>query len=109
VEGAAAWALSALSTEITLERGRVVQGTYRDFPILRFRDMPRVETAIVDSDAPPTGMGEPPVPIVVAAAGERDLRRVREAHPPAARARGGRERFRRRRKGVVTWRRSPSS
>jgi isoquinoline 1-oxidoreductase beta subunit len=68
VEGAAAWALSALSTEITLERGRVVQGTYRDFPILRFRDMPRVETAIVDSDAPPTGMGEPPVPIVVAAA-----------------------------------------
>ena len=30
--------------------------------------MPRVETAIVESDAAPTGMGEPPVPIIVAAA-----------------------------------------
>jgi isoquinoline 1-oxidoreductase beta subunit len=60
VEGAAAWALSALSTEITLKAGRVEQATYRDFPILRFRDMPRVETAIVESDAAPTGMGEPP-------------------------------------------------
>jgi len=68
VEGAAAWALSALSTEITLKAGRVEQATYRDFPILRFRDMPRVETAIVESDAAPTGMGEPPVPIIVAAA-----------------------------------------
>ena len=67
VEGSVAWALSALATEITLKNGRVEQGTYRDFPILRFRDMPRVETHIVDSDAPPTGMGEPPVPVAVAA------------------------------------------
>jgi isoquinoline 1-oxidoreductase beta subunit len=67
VEGSVAWAMSALSTEITLKAGRVQQGTYRDFPILRFRDMPRVETFIVDSDAPPTGMGEPPVPVTTAA------------------------------------------
>jgi isoquinoline 1-oxidoreductase beta subunit len=67
VEGSVAWALSALGTEITLKSGRVEQGTYRDFPILRFRDMPRVETHIVDSDAPPTGMGEPPVPVTTAA------------------------------------------
>jgi isoquinoline 1-oxidoreductase beta subunit len=67
VEGAGAWALSALSTEITLAAGRVQQGSYKDFPILRFRDMPRVETHIVESDAPPTGMGEPPVPVAVAA------------------------------------------
>jgi isoquinoline 1-oxidoreductase subunit beta len=67
VEGSVAWALSALSTEITLKAGRVEQGTYRDFPILRFRDMPRVETVIADSDAPPTGMGEPPVPVATAA------------------------------------------
>ena len=67
VEGSVAWALSALSTEITLKAGRVEQGDYNDFPILRFRDMPRVETHIVESDAPPSGMGEPPVPVTTAA------------------------------------------
>ena len=83
VEGAVAWALSALATRITLKDGRVEQATYRDFPILRFRDMPGVETHVVPSDAPPTGMGEPPVPVALAAvmnalsaaAGKR-LRRV---------------------------------
>ena len=67
VEGSVAWAVSALSSEITLERGRVVQANYHDFPILRFGDMPKVETHIVPSDASPTGTGEPPVPITAAA------------------------------------------
>jgi isoquinoline 1-oxidoreductase beta subunit len=67
VEGAVAWALSGLSTQVTLKAGRVEQSTYRDFPILRFRDMPAVETHIVESAAPPTGMGEPPVPVAAAA------------------------------------------
>ncbi len=67
VEGSVAWALSALSTEITLKAGRVEQSNYGDLPILRLRDMPRVETHIVDSDAAPTGMGEPPVPVTTAA------------------------------------------
>jgi isoquinoline 1-oxidoreductase beta subunit len=67
VEGSVAWAVSAMSSEITLERGRVVQSSYRDFPILRFADMPKVETHIVPSDASPTGTGEPPVPITAAA------------------------------------------
>jgi isoquinoline 1-oxidoreductase beta subunit len=83
VEGAVAWALSALSTQVTLRDGRVEQATYRDFPILRFREMPRIETHVVPSDAPPTGMGEPPVPVALAAvvnalsaAAGRRLRRV---------------------------------
>jgi isoquinoline 1-oxidoreductase subunit beta len=67
VEGSVAWALSALSTEITLKAGRVEQSNYGDLPILRLRDMPRVETHIVESDAAPTGMGEPPVPVTAAA------------------------------------------
>jgi isoquinoline 1-oxidoreductase beta subunit len=67
VEGSAAWALSGLSSEITLKGGRVEQSTYRDFPILRFRDMPRIETHVIASDALPTGMGEPPVPVTTAA------------------------------------------
>ncbi len=83
VEGAVAWALSALSTRVTLRDGRVEQATYRDFPILRFRDMPAVETHIVPSEAAPAGMGEPPVPVALAAvmnalssAAGRRLRRV---------------------------------
>jgi isoquinoline 1-oxidoreductase subunit beta len=67
VEGSVAWAVSALGTEITLDRGRVVQANYRDFPILRLADMPKVETYIVPSDAAPTGAGEPPVPVTTAA------------------------------------------
>ncbi len=67
VEGSIAWSMTALSAEITLDRGRVVQSTYRDVPIVRFRDMPKVETHIVESDAAPTGSGEPPVPIATAA------------------------------------------
>jgi isoquinoline 1-oxidoreductase beta subunit len=67
VEGSVAWSVTALSAEITLDRGRVVQSTYRDVPILRFRDMPKIETHIVESDAAPTGSGEPPVPIATAA------------------------------------------
>jgi len=71
------------NAEVTLKEGRVEQATYRDFPILRFRDMPGVETHVVRSDAPPTGMGEPPVPVALAAvmnalsaAAGRRLRRV---------------------------------
>ena len=67
VEGSVAWAVSALSTEITLDRGHVVQSNYRDFPVLRLADMPKVETYIVPSDAAPTGAGEPPVPVTAAA------------------------------------------
>ncbi len=67
VEGSVAWALSALATEITLRGGRVEQATYGDFPILCLRDMPRVDTFISPSEAAPTGMGEPPVPVTAAA------------------------------------------
>ncbi len=87
VEGSVAWALSGLSTEITLKGGRVEQSNFEEFPILRFRDMPKIETHIVPSDAAPTGMGEPPVPVTTAAvvnalsaATGRRLRRI-PVHP----------------------------
>ncbi len=66
-EGSVAWALSGLSTEVTLRGGRVEQSSFNDFPILRFRDMPKIETYIVASEAAPSGMGEPPVPVALAA------------------------------------------
>jgi isoquinoline 1-oxidoreductase beta subunit len=62
VEGAVGFALSSLSEEITLQGGRVVQGNFDGFPILRLPDMPAVEVHIVASSGPPTGIGEPGVP-----------------------------------------------
>ncbi len=64
VEGGVGFALSAaLSGEITLnEQGRVNQGNFDGYPVLRIADMPKVEVHIVPSAAPPTGIGEPGVP-----------------------------------------------
>jgi isoquinoline 1-oxidoreductase subunit beta len=78
--GNVVYALSAvLSGEISIDRGRVVQSNFHDYPALRMGETPRIEVHIVPSDAPPGGVGEvgtPPVaPAVVnaifAATGQR--------------------------------------
>ena len=58
---------AALWSEITLEKGRVVQSNFHDYRSLRIDDMPRVEVHIVPSTEPPTGVGEPGVPVVAPA------------------------------------------
>lgn len=67
VEGSVAFALSSLMQEITLKQGRVEQGNFDGFPMLRIPDMPKVEVHILPSAAPPTGIGEPGVPPVAPA------------------------------------------
>jgi isoquinoline 1-oxidoreductase beta subunit len=67
VEGGIGFALSSLSEEITLKAGRVEQGNFDGFPILRIGEMPKVEVHIVPSGAAPTGIGEPGVPPVAPA------------------------------------------
>ena len=49
--------------EITIERGRVMQSNFADYPLLRINDMPKVEIAFIESQNPPTGLGEPPYPV----------------------------------------------
>ena len=66
-ESGVAWALSALGSEITLNRGRVAQSSFGDFPILRMERMPSVETHLIRSDEPPAGMGEAVNPVALAA------------------------------------------
>ena len=68
VESAVVFGLTAaLKSAITIERGRVAQSNFHDYEMLRIDEMPRVETHIVPSDAPPTGIGEPAVPVVAPA------------------------------------------
>jgi len=68
VEGSVGFALSAaLSGEITLKGGRVEQGNFDGYPLLRIGDMPQVEVHIVASTNAPTGIGEPGVPPVAPA------------------------------------------
>jgi isoquinoline 1-oxidoreductase beta subunit len=68
VESAVLWGLSAtLHGRITFAAGRVEQSTYGDFPVMRLRETPRIETWAVPSDLPPFGVGEQPVPPVYAA------------------------------------------
>jgi isoquinoline 1-oxidoreductase beta subunit len=56
IEGGVAWGLSAaFKSEITFDRGRVVQSNFHDFRILRLSEMPDVEVYFVDSGARPLG------------------------------------------------------
>ena len=57
-----------LSSEITLDKGKVQQSNFHDYTVLRFNQMPpQVEVYIVKSDQPPTGVGEPGTPVIAPA------------------------------------------
>jgi isoquinoline 1-oxidoreductase beta subunit len=60
VEGSVVYALTAaLKSRITVEQGRVRQGNFDGFPLLRFDEMPAIETVLVNGPHAPTGIGEP--------------------------------------------------
>lgn len=50
---------TALMSAITLEEGAVLESNFHDFPIQRMADAPAIEVALIDSDLPPGGAGEP--------------------------------------------------
>ncbi|MBI5423823.1 MAG: xanthine dehydrogenase family protein molybdopterin-binding subunit [Opitutae bacterium] len=64
VQGSVVDALGAAwLQEITVERGAVVQGNFNDYPLLRIDAAPpRVNVRFLQSDNPPTGLGEPGYP-----------------------------------------------
>jgi len=54
----------ALGQEITIDKGRTVQSSFDDFPLIRFADAVPVEVHFLKSAVAPTGLGEPALPPV---------------------------------------------
>lgn len=65
MEGGTCYGLSAaLFGEITLTDGAVDQGNFDGYRVLRINEAPTVETYIVASGNPPSGVGEPGTPVI---------------------------------------------
>jgi isoquinoline 1-oxidoreductase beta subunit len=69
VEGSVVDGLGALLTqELNIERGRVVQGNFHEYPLIRITEAPaKIETHFLSTDHPTTGIGEPAIPPVAPA------------------------------------------
>jgi isoquinoline 1-oxidoreductase subunit beta len=63
IEGGIGFGLGAiLKSQITLEEGRVAESNFDGYEVLNISEMPSVEVHILQTDAYPTGVGEPGVP-----------------------------------------------
>ena len=58
---------AALRGAITIDRGRVQQSNFNNYPVMRIHEMPAVEVHIMPSELPPTGAGEFTVPPIAPA------------------------------------------
>lgn len=62
-EGSVVDALSTmLGLEVTHEAGRVAQTNFHQYPLLRMPHTPKIDVHFIESDNPPTGLGEPAFP-----------------------------------------------
>jgi isoquinoline 1-oxidoreductase beta subunit len=58
---------AALYGEITIENGRVKQGNFNDYRMLRMGEMPDIRVHVVQNHEEPGGVGEPGVPPIAPA------------------------------------------
>ena len=56
-----------LNLQVGIENGRILEGNFTEYPILRMKNAPIVEAHFIQSDFPPTGLGEPALPPVAPA------------------------------------------
>lgn len=68
MEGSAVFGMSiALYGKITAKKGAIEQSNYSDYMMTRMHEAPEIHVEIVDSTEPPTGVGEPGVPVIAPA------------------------------------------
>ena len=69
LEGAAIFGMSiALYGKISTKEGAVEQNNFFDYQMTRMKDAPKIHVEIMDKmDEPPTGVGEPGVPVIAPA------------------------------------------
>ncbi|HVV95231.1 MAG TPA: molybdopterin cofactor-binding domain-containing protein [Hyphomicrobiales bacterium] len=70
MEGNVVFGLSQILKErVTLKDGEVQQNNYYDYPVLRLAEVPEIHVKVMDTDNPPTGMGEAGLPLVGSSVG----------------------------------------
>ena len=63
IEGSVIDGLSTMmNLRLNIENGRIQESNFDQYNILRMPDAPQVETHFIESDFPPTGLGEPAFP-----------------------------------------------
>jgi isoquinoline 1-oxidoreductase beta subunit len=68
VEGSFVYGLSALFTsENTVEKGRIVEGNFDTYEVMKLEQMPKVETVVVPSGGFWGGVGEPTIAVAAPA------------------------------------------
>lgn len=68
IEGGIIFGLSAvLYGRITVAGGRIEQGNFDTYPVLRMHEAPRIDVHLMESSADPGGAGEPGTPGAIAA------------------------------------------
>jgi isoquinoline 1-oxidoreductase beta subunit len=68
MEGGTCYGLSAaLYGEVTLKNGAVQETNFDTYRVLRLPEAPIVETHVLPSANPPSGVGEPGTPVITAA------------------------------------------
>ncbi|NTS77579.1 xanthine dehydrogenase family protein molybdopterin-binding subunit [Catenovulum sp. SM1970] len=67
MEGSMIFGMSiALLSKLTAKDGKIEQSNFHDYELVRMNQSPQMDIHIVESDAPPAGVGEPGVPPVSA-------------------------------------------
>lgn len=68
IEGAIVYGLNAaIKGEIMIDKGRVQQSNFHNYPLLRISEMPKIEVHLMQNTEAPGGIGEPGLPPIAPA------------------------------------------